>query len=149
MKIAFGCDHAGFKFKETIIKHLKNRQYEVFDAGCLSPESCDYPDPAAAAARAVSRGICAKGILLCGTGAGMCMAANKVPGVRAAVCWNEEVAKLIREHNDANVICLPARFIAQETMIKFIDIWLETAFSGEDRHLRRIKKVMNLEKTNS
>ncbi|MFH1368705.1 MAG: ribose 5-phosphate isomerase B [Elusimicrobiota bacterium] len=146
MKIAFGCDHAAFKIKDQVIEHLKKQGHETVDFGCGSAESCDYPDFGIPSARAVSKGECARGILICGTGIGMSMLANKIPGIRAAVCWNEDVAKLTADHNNANVLCLAARFMTAEQMGKCIDIWLNTVFGGEPRHQKRIDKIMSLEK---
>lgn len=146
MKLAFGCDHAAFEIKTDIIEYLRKSGHEVNDLGCNSAESCDYPDFGIAVARAVSSGKCGKGILICGSGIGMSIAANKVKGVRAAVCWNEETAKLSSEHNFANVLCMGARFMDKELIKKCIDIWLKTPNSPVARHIQRIEKIMALEK---
>ncbi|MBN1822863.1 MAG: ribose 5-phosphate isomerase B [Endomicrobiales bacterium] len=146
MKIAFGCDHAGFEHKKGIVEFLRNEGHEVLDFGCNSADSCDYPDVAADVARTVSSGKADKGVLTCGTGVGMSIVANKSRGVRAGVCWNEKVAALISEHNDANVICLPARFASTDEMKKWIKIWLVTPQSPEERHKKRVEKILNIEK---
>ncbi|MHB9154805.1 MAG: ribose 5-phosphate isomerase B [Endomicrobiales bacterium] len=147
MKIAFGCDHAGYHHREKLIGFLAAQGHTVRDCGCFGPESCDYPDIAASVAKAVSGGSAERGILLCGTGIGMSIAANKFPGVRAAVCWRDEVAALTAEHNNANILCLPARFAAPEEMMKWIATWLKTPASSEPRHVNRIKKIAGLEGT--
>lgn len=146
MNIAFGCDHAGFKFKNDVIDFLKDMGHNVIDFGCHDSESCDYPDFGSAVSNSVAGGECSMGILLCGTGVGMSIVANKTAGIRAAVCWNNDTAKLSREHNDANVLCLPARFASIEEMTQWIDTWLLTPFSGQERHIKRLKKIMSIEK---
>jgi ribose 5-phosphate isomerase B len=114
--------------------------------GSSTKESCDYPDFSVAVADAVSKGKCAKGVLICGTGVGMSIAANKFPGVRAAICWNDEVAALISQHNDANIICLPGRFASTAELTRWINIWLNTPASTEERHVKRINKIRDLDK---
>ena len=146
MIIAFGCDHAGFDYKSRIIEYLNSRGDKVLDCGCFSKESCDYPDYALPVAEYVSNKKCDKGILVCGTGVGMSIAANKVYGIRAAVCYNDDIAKLVREHNDANVLCLSARFAPVEDTLKWIKTWLDTPFSGEQRHLKRINKITEIDR---
>jgi ribose 5-phosphate isomerase B len=146
MKIAFGCDHAGYEHREKIIGFLKSLGHSVTDMGSPERSGVDYPDFAAAVAQAVSSGKCQKGVLVCGTGVGMCITANKFPGVRAAVCWNDEVAALVSQHNDANIICLPGRFGSTEELNRWIGIWLKTPPSSEERHLARLKKIAELEK---
>lgn len=146
MKIAFGCDHAAFKIKMNVMEHLKKQGHEVKDLGCSSAESCDYPDFAIAVAKEVSSGRAAGGVLICGSGIGMSIAANKISGVRAAVCWNAETAKLASEHNFANVLCLGARFLNEQELCNCIDTWLKTPNSAEPRHVKRIEKIMALEK---
>lgn len=146
MKLAFGCDHAAFNIKKSVIEFLEKNGNEVSDLGCGSADSCDYPDFGIAVARAVSAGECAKGVLICGSGIGMSIAANKIKGIRAAVCWNEETARLASEHNFANVLCMGARFMDLEKIKKCIDIWLKTPNSPEARHIKRIEKIMALEK---
>lgn len=148
MKLAIGADHAGFKLKaklEAWLRTVSAGKHRVLDVGTESEESVDYPDFAAAVARAVSRKRVTKGILLCGTGIGMSMAANKVRGVRAAVAWNPVVAALTAEHNDANVLCLPARFLTFSKAKAIITAFLKTRFAG-GRHLRRVKKIQKLDR---
>ena len=146
MNIAFGCDHAGFGHREKVIDFLKKLGHNVVDMGACSSASCDYTDFAAAVAEGVSKGAYDRGVLICGTGVGMSIAANKFPGVRAAVCWNPEVAALISQHNDANVICLPGRFASTGEMTGWIDTWLKTPVSAEERHKRRIRKILEIER---
>lgn len=139
--IAVGNDHAGYRMKLEIVQHLMKRGFEVKDTGCHSEESCDYPDFAKRVAKTVADGEAEKGILICGTGIGMSIAANKVPGIRAAVVTNEFMAQMTREHNDANVLCIGARVLDAETALKLVDIYLDTPFSGEEKHRRRISKL--------
>ncbi len=146
MNIAFACDHAGFVWKNRIISYLESLGHKVEDFGCFGPESCDYPDVAIPAAQSVAEGANDRGILMCGTGVGMSIVANKTPGVRAAVCWNDAVAGLVAEHNNANILCLPARFASADQMIIWIETWMKTPFSGEKRHKARINKITDLEK---
>lgn len=137
-----GCDHAGYQLKEELKKYLGEKGMKAIDLGCFSTESVDYPD--------ISREVCEKvaennfnmGILICGTGIGMMMSANKRPGIRAAVCTHEEMAKMARMHNDANVLCLGARIIDAALAKKLTDIFLETEFEDDERHKRRIEKMM-------
>lgn len=145
MRIAFGCDHAASDHRDKLIEHLSKRGHTVIDFGCEGKSSCDYPDKAAAVAEAVIQGKADRGILVCGTGIGMSIAANKFSGVRAAVCWNEETAALAAEHNAANILCLGARFATVEEMNRRIDVWLNTPASSEDRHRRRVQKIAALE----
>jgi ribose 5-phosphate isomerase B len=140
MKIAVGSDHAGFEAKRGILSFLSENGHKILDVGCDSEESCDYPKYAEKVGRAVASGRVDRGILICGTGIGMSMAANKVPKVRAAVCWNPEVAALTSEHNQANVLCLPARFASPQLIKKIITAWIKTPFAG-GRHARRVKKI--------
>jgi ribose 5-phosphate isomerase B len=142
VKIAIGSDHAGFELKQAIVKHLEDEGHEVLDFGAVNAESSDYPDYGAPAAIAVKEKRADVGILFCGSGQGMCMVANRVPGIRAALAWSEEIAALSRQHNDANVLCLPARFVDQETAFRIVDRWLSTGFEG-GRHERRVKKMMS------
>ncbi len=139
-KIALASDHAGFETKETIEGYLQAMNIPVTDFGTHSVESCDYPDYAHPMASAVENDICYPGIALCGSGEGMAMTLNKHQGIRAALCWNSEVAMLARQHNDANVLVLPARFIDAATAIRIVETFLNTAFEGE-RHERRIAKI--------
>jgi ribose 5-phosphate isomerase B len=142
MKIAVGSDHAGFEMKETVRRHLTDAGHEVDDFGTDSKESSDYPDFGAPAANAVGERCVDRGILFCGSGQGMCMVANRIPGVRAALAWSVEIAELSRRHNDANVLCLPARFVDEETALRIVDAWLMTEFEG-GRHQRRVQKMMS------
>ena len=141
--IAIGCDHAGFEMKEALIEHLKTEGYTVHDFGCFSTESCDYPEYAKKVAHAVADGAAEYGVLVCGTGIGMSIAANKVKGVRAAVVGEEFSAQATREHNDANVLCMGARVIDTKTAIRLLDIFLTTPFSNGENHIRRIGKLEN------
>jgi ribose 5-phosphate isomerase B len=143
MKIAFGCDHAGIKIKEQIIKFVESLGHQVIDCGTFTEQSCDYPDFAFKVAQSVAQKMSDKGILICGTGIGMSIAANKVKGIRAAVCWNKETAALIAQHNNANIICAGARFASVDEICSWIKIFLETKF--EERHLKRINKITALE----
>ena len=140
MKIAIGVDHAGFDYKQEIIKLLVSRDIEVKNFGAFSTESVDYPDYAHPLSEAVSQGEFDFGILICGSGNGVCMVANKYQNIRAALCWNEELISLAREHNNANILCLPARFISLEEAKKFIQVFLDTKFEG-GRHERRTNKI--------
>lgn len=135
--IAVGADHAGVFLKNDIVKLLEKEGYEVKDFGTYSNESCDYPIYAKAVADAVASGLCEKGILVCGTGIGMSMAANKVKGIRAAVCSEAKSAEMTRRHNDANILCLGARMIDEKTAEELVKIFLSTEFEG-GKHLRRI-----------
>ncbi|MHC4608205.1 MAG: ribose 5-phosphate isomerase B [Planctomycetota bacterium] len=145
MKVAIGADHAGFAVKEELRKLLGDAGHEVIDAGPPGEESVDYPDFAEAVARSVSRGDCERGILVCGTGIGMSMAANKVPGVRAALCHNTLTAEMSRKHNDANVLCVGARVLPGDEIRAIVAAWLETSFEG-GRHARRVGKIDGLDR---
>ncbi|MFN0099455.1 MAG: ribose 5-phosphate isomerase B [Gemmatimonadaceae bacterium] len=139
-RIPIASDHAGFELKEHFVKVLRELGYDVDDIGTHSPASTDYPDYAHPLAEKVERGEAARGVLLCGTGLGMSYAANRHPGVRAAVAWTPEIAELARKHNDANVLVLPARFVSEEDGIKILKTWLETPFEG-GRHQKRVDKI--------
>jgi ribose 5-phosphate isomerase B len=139
-KIAISCDHAGYKLKERLKSYLSENKYDVKDFGCNSEESVDYPDYAHPLASYVAEGKAEAGITICGTGNGISMAANKHRNIRAALCWNPEIAKLAREHNDANVCALPARFISEEEALKIVSVFLSTGFEG-GRHQKRIEKI--------
>jgi ribose 5-phosphate isomerase B len=139
-KIAIACDHAGYRLKEYIKSYIGGLNYTVKDFGCFSEESSDYPDVAHPLAEAVEKGEYDKGITLCGTGNGISMAVNKHRGIRAALCWSEEIARLARQHNNANICSLPARFISVEEAVSIIKVFLETEFEG-GRHQRRIDKI--------
>lgn len=138
--IPIGCDHAGFQHKQTIIKHLQSIGYEVIDKGCYSEESIDYADFGHPVATYVEENPGIKGIVLCGSGNGINMTVNKHQGIRSALCWNVEIVKLAREHNDANILALPARFISEQEAIEMVDTFLNTEFEG-GRHQRRIDKI--------
>lgn len=140
MKIAIACDHAGFEYKERLVKYLREKGHEVKDFGAHSTDSMDYPDTAHPLAYALEAGEYEKGITLCGSGNGIAMAANKHQGIRSALCWNTEIASLARAHNDANVCSIPARFIAYEEAECIIDTFLHATFEG-GRHQRRVEKI--------
>ena len=140
MKIAIACDHAGFEYKEKLVGYLRSRGNEVKDFGTYSLESMDYPDTVHPLAVAVENGEFEKGIVLCGSGNGVAMTANKHQGIRCALCWNVEIAWLARLHNDANICAIPARFIAYEEAEEIVARFLSTEFEGE-RHQRRVEKI--------
>jgi len=140
MKIAFGADHKGFQYKEKVKKFLQGKECEVIDFGTFSEESVDYPDFGFKVAKAVANKEAERGILFCWSGIGMCISANKIKGIRAALCLNEEMAKLSREHNDSNVLSLSAKFIPEEKLLKIVEVWLNTSFEG-GRHQRRLDKI--------
>lgn len=140
IKIAIGSDHAGFELKEQLIKFLKLTINEVSDKGCYSTERADYPDYGHAVATAVLNKEADYGILMCGSGNGINMSANKHKGIRAALCWNSEIASLARQHNDANILVLPARYISQEEAEKCVNVFLSEKFEG-GRHQGRIEKI--------
>jgi ribose 5-phosphate isomerase B len=144
MKIAIGSDHAGFELKEALKTWLAASPHQVEDAGTHSEASVDYPDYAEKVARAVAGGRADRGILICGTGVGICIAANKVRGIRAAPAWNPDIARLSRQHNDANVLCLSGRFIEAAAAREIVQAWLDTPFEG-GRHQRRVDKISQLE----
>ena len=146
MKIAIGCDHGALALKNTVVEHLTKKGYEVKDFGTYTLDSCDYPEYAAAAAKAVAAGECDKGIVLCTTGIGVSIAANKINGIRCALLSDVMSARMTREHNDTNVMAIGAGVVGQMLALEIIDTWLGTEFSGEARHQRRIDKVMALEK---
>ncbi|MCR5663259.1 MAG: ribose 5-phosphate isomerase B [Oscillospiraceae bacterium] len=139
--LAIGCDHGGFALKQEIMAHLKKRGFAVKDFGTYSEASCDYPVYARAVAEAVASGACEKGILICGTGIGVSITANKTPGVRCALCGDCFSAKATREHNDANVLALGARVTGPGLALMITDIFLDTPFSNEERHIRRIAQI--------
>lgn len=140
MKIAIGCDHAGFEYKEAIKSQLAELGHEVVDFGTHSTESMDYPDTTHPTADAVETKSCELGILICGSANGVAMTANKHQGIRAAICWEPELSKLARTHNDANMVCLPARFISLETAKEIVSVFLSTPFEG-GRHANRVNKI--------
>ena len=139
-KIAIGSDHAGFELKEVLISYLKTKNTEVFDKGCYSLERADYPDAAHAVATAVINNEVTFGILMCGSGNGINMSANKHKRIRSALCWNSEISALARQHNDANILTLPARYITIEEAKNCVDTFLSEQFEG-GRHADRIKKI--------
>ena len=139
-KIGIASDHAGYEMKEFIVGYLNSKGYEVLDFGTYSPESVDYPDYAHPLAEAVEKGEVAYGIGLCGSGEGMAMTLNKHQGIRAGLCWEPEIAALIRQHNNANIIVFPARFISNDDAIRMLDIFFATPYEG-GRHDRRIAKI--------
>ena len=138
--IAIGSDHAGFDYKVAIVKWLTEKGYQVIDKGVDENKSVDYPDYAHPVADAVEKGETAFGILLCGSANGVCITANKHQGIRAGLSFEPEVAKLIRQHNDANIICLPARFVSEEEAAKMVKTFLDTPFEG-GRHAQRVNKI--------
>lgn len=146
MKVAIGADHAGYALKEELKARITARGHEVVDLGTSSADSTDYPDYAAQVGRRVAEGLVDRGILVCSTGVGMSIAANKIPGVRAALAFNEDEVRLTRAHNDANVIAFGARYTEPEAGAHLIDIFLETPFDG-GRHQRRVDKITALEIT--
>jgi ribose 5-phosphate isomerase B len=143
--VAVGADHAGYQLKEAVSAWLRERGIPVEDLGAYSPDSCDYPDVAFKLAEAVGAGRIRRGVLVCGAGIGMSIAANKVRGVRAALCTCREAARLSRTHNDANVLVLPGRDAAGEDPMGVLETWLDTPFSGEERHRRRLDKIARYE----
>lgn len=147
MRIAVGSDHRGYHLKDKIIEHLKSKQHEVEDIGARGDESVDYPDYAAIVARKVCDGQIDRGILICGTGIGMAIAANKFPGVRAAPCTDEVTAEISRRHNDLNVLCLSADLLSPRVVERMVEVWIETEFEA-GRHERRVDKIKQIEAKN-
>ena len=147
MKIAIACDHGGYALKEEIKKYLDEKGIEYKDFGCDSEERTDYPIYGELAMKAIQRKECDKGILICGTGFGMSIVANKFKGIRCASCWNEEVAKLLKAHNDANVIALPGRFINISQAVVILRAWIASEFLG-GRHTERLQMIKDIEKEN-
>ncbi len=146
MKIAIGCDHGALELKNAVAEHLTALGHEVADFGTYTLASCDYPDFGEKAARAVASGECEKGIVMCTTGIGISIAANKVDGIRCALLHDVWSAKMTREHNDTNMMALGAAVTGQMLAMQIVDTWLGTEFSGEAKHQRRIDKVMDLER---
>jgi ribose 5-phosphate isomerase B len=144
MKISIGCDHGGFALKQTLRDHLQAQGHELVDVGCYSQDSCDYPDFGAAAARLVAEGQCARGIVICTTGIGISISANKVKGVRCALCGEPLSAEMTRRHNDANMLALGAGITGPNLAKKIADVFLSTEFEG-GRHARRVDKMMQIE----
>jgi len=145
MKISVGCDHGALNLKNKVVEHLKKNGHEVMDFGTHTAASCDYPEFAAAAAKAVASGECEKGIVLCTTGIGVSIAANKVDGIRCALLHETWSAKMTRLHNDTNMMALGAGVVGENLALEIVDTWLGTEFSGDERHQRRIDKMMALE----
>ena len=139
--IAIGSDHGGFELKQEIMAHLKKRGLEYKDFGTYTPESCDYPVYGKAVAHAVASGECERGILICGTGIGISITANKIPGIRAALCTDCFCAEATRLHNDANILALGGRVVGPGLALKIVDTFLDTPFSNDERHIRRIRKI--------
>lgn len=146
MKIAIGCDHGALELKNVLLNHLRQAGHEVEDFGTYTKDSCDYPDYCAQAARAVAAGDCDRGIVLCTTGIGASITANKIKGIRCALLGDLLSARLTREHNDTNMMALGAGITGENLALAIVDTWLETPFSQAPRHQRRIDKVMALEK---
>lgn len=140
MKIAIGSDHAGYTLKEKVKTHLQERGYQVEDVGAYSEGSVDYPDFAHPVAKRVENNEVDMGVLMCGSGNGICMSANKHQGIRAALAWNEEISSLARQHNNANILCLPARFVDHDLALKIVDAFFDAKFEG-GRHERRVNKI--------
>ncbi len=139
--IALGCDHGGFDLKQHIIRHLEERGTAYKDFGCFDRSSCDYPQFGRAAAKAVASGECEKGIVICTTGIGISMTANKIKGVRAALCSEPLSAKMTRLHNDANVLALGGAMIGPNMAVEIVDTFLDTEFSAEEKHIRRVGQI--------
>lgn len=143
--ISLGCDHGGYDLKEKVKKHLEERGIAVKDCGCYSKASCDYPEFSRAAAKAVASGECEKGIVICTTGIGISIAANKVAGIRCALCSDSLSAKMTRLHNNANMLALGAGIVGENLAMEIVDTFLDTEFSNEDRHIRRVNLIENQE----
>ena len=139
--IAIGCDHGGFALKQEIMRWLTEKGWNYMDLGCYTEESCDYPEYGKAVAKAVTEGNCDCGIIICGTGIGISLAANKVPGVRAALCTDCFMAEASRQHNDANILALGGRVLGTGLALKIVETFLQTPFSGDERHIRRIRGI--------
>ena len=146
MKISIGCDHGGVELKDKVVSFLKSKGHEVVDFGTYTTDSCDYSDFVAPAARAVASGECERGIVMCTTGIGVSITANKIDGIRCALLSDLWTAKMTRMHNDTNMMALGAGVVEPHLAMDIISIWLETEFSGDERHQRRIAKLMALEK---
>ncbi len=146
MKIALACDHGGLALKNAVATYLSEHGYELVDFGTTTENSCDYPDFALAAAEAVAGGECARGIFVCTTGIGISIAANKVPGIRCALCTDATCARLTREHNDANVLALGGGIVGKNLALDIVETFLTTEFSGLEKHQRRIDKISAIER---
>ena len=145
MKIALGCDHGGYALKQEVIRCLEVKGLEWEDFGCFDESSCDYPDFGRAAAEAVAEGRCDKGIVICTTGIGISITANKVKGIRCALCADTVSARLTREHNDANMLAMGAGIVGKNLALSIVETFLDTPFSGEEKHVRRVGKITALE----
>lgn len=141
MKIALGCDHGGYDLKQAIIRYLEEQGISYEDMGCMDKNSCDYPVYAKAAAKAVTEGRCEKGIVICTTGIGISIAANKIKGIRCALCSDTVSARLTKEHNDANMLALGAGIVGVNLALGIVDTFLHTEFSGEEKHARRVGAI--------
>ncbi len=146
MKISLGCDHGGYELKESVKKHLENKGIEVIDVGTYGMDSVDYPDYGMQAALLVAKNEADKGIVICTTGIGISIAANKVKGIRCALCTDSYMAKMTRLHNDANMLALGAGVVGKNLALDIVDTWLDTEFEG-GRHTKRVEKIMNIEST--
>lgn len=146
MKISLGCDHGGYELKEIVKKHLENKGIEVVDVGTYGMDSVDYPDYGMQAALLVAKNEADKGIVICTTGIGISMTANKVKGIRCALCTDSYMAKMTRLHNDANMLALGAGIVGKNLALDIVDTWLDTEFEG-GRHTKRVEKIMNIENT--
>ncbi len=144
MKLALACDHGGFRLKNVIKTELEKQGYEIIDFGCYSEESVDYPDYAYKAAKAVSNGECEKGIVICGTGIGVSITANKVKGIRCALCHDVFSAKATRNHNDSNMLAMGQRVIGEGLALEIVNAWLSSDFEG-GRHINRVEKIKEIE----
>lgn len=144
MKIAVACDHGGYRLKNVLINEMKEQGYEVVDYGCYNEESCDYPDYASQAAKAVASGECDKGVVVCGTGIGVSITCNKIDGIRCALVHDVFSAKATRAHNDSNILAMGQRVIGEGLALEILNTWLHTEYEG-GRHDVRIKKLMDLE----
>ena len=141
MKLAISCDHRGLLLKEALIDHLRAEGHVLIDYGTYTPDSCDYPVYGRAVAKAVASGACDRGIIICGTGIGISITANKIPGIRAALCTDCFCAEATRLHNDANMLALGGAFVGEMLAKEIVDVFLETEFSGEEKHVRRVNKL--------
>lgn len=146
MKISLGCDHGGYDLKEIVKKHLESKEFEIIDVGTYSLDSVDYPDYGSKAAELVAKKEVDKGIVICTTGIGISIAANKVKGIRCALCTNAYMAKMTRLHNDANMLALGAGILGKNLALEIVDTWLDTDFEG-GRHIKRVEKIMDIENT--
>ncbi len=144
MKVALGSDHGGYALKQRVIRHLEERGILCEDMGCHSEASCDYPAFGHAVAKAVAGGSCERGIVICTTGIGISIAANKVAGIRCAHCQDSFSAKMTRLHNDANVLALGGGIVGENLALEMVDVFLDTPFSGEEKHLRRVRAIEDL-----